>query len=504
RHPYGLPNPATTPTSRSIRSAINAFLQVFVALPGLDEELPVQFGGDARVEGFVKCVRGLRGDAAEGECCDVEILGGVEWWVGECSEGFCGSRSGGCEEGIGMDDVSGGTADSFDCSSSDSSVRRIDSGIGSALFQASPPRHPPHKSSLTLFTAPSSTQSIAYQIRSNFTHTLNPLLTSILPRTRFGRRFEYSLINITPSKSLSPTETETDSAVDVEGHWDEGSSSRSNSDSGSGTESPPRAPSPSPSLPAESPPEYCGDGEESAGQEDEEERDDMFYDVCERDDSFERTSPPTSPAPSQVQQHNTTTPMVLELNVPPVTDLGRDKTTLVQLLMQRLGHPSVSSPSVENGAEWRFTKLPKCLVVLFKRDAPIVPTTVVIPTRSPHTTHTISHITQNQQSQYPTVHLPLELDLSSLLHHPSSLSHPAAPQKTFYNLHGFITHLPTSTSQHSSTKEEEEEANFIAYTRISGGPIWYRCDGEKVGEVELGVGGVESRGVVLGVYRVVS
>ena len=57
--------------------------------------------------------------------------------------------------------------------------------------------------------------------------------------------------------------------------------------------------------------------------------------------------------------------------------------------------------------------------------------------------------------------------------------------RTFYRLHGFVTH---------------SGGHFLCYTRVWGGSEWFRCDDERIADVELGVR-VESRGVVLAVYR---
>ncbi|KAJ3155864.1 hypothetical protein HDU89_005422 [Geranomyces variabilis] len=78
-----------------------------------------------------------------------------------------------------------------------------------------------------------------------------------------------------------------------------------------------------------------------------------------------------------------------------------------------------------------------------------------------------------------TVEMPLEIDLGFYLENRNS------DQKTFYRLHGFVTQI---------------EGHYLTYTRLRGAARWFKCDDEKVTEVNLG-SRVESRGVVLVVYR---
>ncbi|KAJ3045569.1 hypothetical protein HDV00_009226 [Rhizophlyctis rosea] len=479
RHPFGLPNPQTTAPEASLRSAVNAFLQVFGGLPGLDEELPVA-SGDERVERFVRVVRGLRCEAEVGEVAKEEGVD-VEWWMRGC-------RMGSSVSGVRRRRVGGGRA----VGGGGFGIGKVGDngfGIGDGLWSEAGVDVIEEDSNDCDVECHSDVPGMLEDLlRRDYTHAIAPVLNDILPRTRFGRRFEFELVDVTPKQSP----TETDSAVDVD--W-EGAGSSSTSSS--------QSPSPIPASPSPSDDE-SDPLSDTASDSDLEERDDPFYDVHSSSSS---SSPTSTPTPTSSPPPLLTPPTSLTLSIPPSSNAR--KVTLVQLLMQKLGHPSAfdvfpSVTSCEKSREYRFTKLPNTLLVMFRRDE--LPTPFTQPPTINNTPIPILPSSHHQPAKtFPTIHLPLELDLSSLLSHtpsPSPSCSPSSkPPKTFYTLHGFITHLPPPTPTPS---QPSKAPKFIAYTRVSNGPTWYRCEDENVREVELGVGGVESLGVVCGVYRVVS
>ncbi|KAJ8328013.1 hypothetical protein QVD99_006257 [Batrachochytrium dendrobatidis] len=89
-----------------------------------------------------------------------------------------------------------------------------------------------------------------------------------------------------------------------------------------------------------------------------------------------------------------------------------------------------------------------------------------------------------------SIELPLELDLGFYLDPNAEMpAHAGFRQDsripTFYRLHGFVTQL---------------QAHFMTYTRLRGGTLWFKCDDEVVGSVDLGAR-VASKGVMVALYR---
>ncbi|KAJ3053505.1 hypothetical protein HK097_004144 [Rhizophlyctis rosea] len=190
-----------------------------------------------------------------------------------------------------------------------------------------------------------------------------------------------------------------------------------------------------------------------------------------------------------------TTTISLSLgDVPPT-----GKISLIPLLNKRLGHSTSTfffggslPPSLRNrpqqspipAPKLKFSKLPFYLTFTFKRtlsagtppSSPLFSPSLFSPTSQP----------PRPTQPSPAVELPMEMDLSYSL---SDLARSTRTGKdrdrTFYRLHGFVTH---------------SGGHFLCYTRVWGGSEWFRCDDERIGDVELGVR-VESRGVVLAVYR---
>lgn len=130
---------------------------------------------------------------------------------------------------------------------------------------------------------------------------------------------------------------------------------------------------------------------------------------------------------------------------------------------------NVSDSSITLKPAMMFMRLPHFLIISLHR--PIV---------------TASHLHSTG------IEIPFEMDIGSLCHPQASIpassiinnSH-SAKSPTFYRLHGFVT---------------QSSCHFITYTRVRGGPTWFKCDDDSVGPVDLGCS-VNSRGVVLLMYR---
>ncbi|KAJ3177901.1 hypothetical protein HDU87_004183 [Geranomyces variabilis] len=210
----------------------------------------------------------------------------------------------------------------------------------------------------------------------------------------------------------------------------------------------------------------------------------------------EQSSSPPPPSPPQPPVYDTN--HLLTISLAPYADT--ETVTLVTLLNARLGH-TVATFFFGGGHRRRSilqSIYPTPPAGSSESDSSAVTSRSV--TSSPFATTQPTPKRQIKFSKLPhflTIHLDRPIDFSRSIYHNVTVEMPLeidmgfylenrnSDQKTFYRLHGFVTQI---------------EGHYLTYTRLRGAARWFKCDDEKVTEVNLG-SRVESRGVVLVVYR---
>ncbi|KAJ3162094.1 hypothetical protein HDU86_005792 [Geranomyces michiganensis] len=204
--------------------------------------------------------------------------------------------------------------------------------------------------------------------------------------------------------------------------------------------------------------------------------------------------PPQPPRPTYDTNH------LLTVSLAPYADT--ETVTLVSLLNARLGHTVATfffGGGVRRRSILQQTSYPSPPAAA-SGAAENAPATSRSVTASPFAT---THPTPDRQIKFSklphflTIYLDRPIDYARSIYHNVTVEMPTeidlgfylenrnSDQKTFYRLHGFVTQI---------------EGHYLTYTRLRGASRWFKCDDEKVTEVNLGTR-VESRGVVLVIYR---
>ncbi|KAJ3273608.1 hypothetical protein HK104_004252, partial [Borealophlyctis nickersoniae] len=140
------------PAEKKWRNALNAFLQVLVALPEINEELPVA-SQDSKIVNFLNMVRTLCCDMESGTVADEQLMQ-LRWW-----EEACGVN----KDGYYTEELS----------ATSSSTQ--------------------------------STETVLRGLSEDFERVVRPLMDQVLLRTRFGKRFETELVEVGKNEGQTAT-----------------------------------------------------------------------------------------------------------------------------------------------------------------------------------------------------------------------------------------------------------------------------------------------------------